>query len=428
MTLKPYFILGLLAAVPAVPATALLIDPESPVRATADWIGDAYHQWAGVLHLPVADGPEQEESRRIAAAKSDDRLEPSSAPARSQPWDDPDWDKKVAEKLLEKLIEIPGDPSGTGAIETPTGDGARRVAEDGGATSRDDFRMAALPEPPPPGIALSPPTEQAARPESGAKESTAPPPPRVDAAPAGYEPTDDPSSVPPAPDLARDAPESASPREKDVAREVAGLPSTVPEEVASEAKDRFRAMSVPIPPPRPASASLPRDETPRVATRSAGRQEEDARAFAHLYLQSWSAENPETLESLQKMSGGRVEYFGRPISKRAWIQKKRSFVDTWPVRLYRHRPGTMDVRCKQSTGKCVVKSTVDWETISPTRGDFAAGVSQLELGIDFSGPQPRIYRESNLRVHARRNLPHPDDRPEQFEAPQHEFPPQAFIE
>jgi hypothetical protein len=433
MTLKRVLFVGVLAAVPALPAAAFLVGSESHARTTTDWIGYAYGRLAEIIDWPAITTsvlPRREDSLP-ASTKRDSTHAAGSEANERQPWEDPDWDKKVAARILEKLIEAAGEDSTTGALD-PVSDSAEGNGTGSPRTPwinpPEAFTTAALPEPPPPMelFGSPPPPASVSLPEQRAG-------PIAESPVATEEPSisgaiDQP---PPATSASADAPADASPatpvgsEDEPNAAQLASIPDDLPDEVAPAEGEPSAA--IPLPPPRPELAALPKGKSGRTSSRELVQREENARRFATRYLQSWSANNPEAISAFQQLSGQTIEYFGHSISKRAWLHKKRSFAETWPVRLYRHRPGTVSVRCVGETERCVVKSTVDWETVSPSRGDFAAGVSQLELGIDFSGPQPRIFRESNLRVHARRNLPRPADGFEPLRI-QQEFPPQALAE
>jgi len=119
--------------------------------------------------------------------------------------------------------------------------------------------------------------------------------------------------------------------------------------------------------------------------------EEASRALASLYLDAWSSNGESGLRAIQDVTGPRVNYFGHSIDRSEVMATKRRFAERWPVRSYRHRPGSMKVRCEGET--CVVRSIVDWEAASPSRKARSRGSLRFELGIDVSGPRPLVEAE-----------------------------------
>jgi len=154
-----------------------------------------------------------------------------------------------------------------------------------------------------------------------------------------------------------------------------------------------------------------------------------AEQMAAAYLKAWSSPNGEALPRLRKLSADRVEYFGRSISRDAWSRIKRTFADKWPVRQYRPRPETMTADCDQN-GRCTVRAIVDWTTTHPGRADTASGSSKLELGIDMSGRQMVVYRDSMLVIRSavRRPPPAQNSRPALRTAPPPAAQPDEFEE
>jgi hypothetical protein len=177
--------------------------------------------------------------------------------------------------------------------------------------------------------------------------------------------------------------------------DVVGAPS-LPDTVAPAGVPQTETPFVMLPPPRPVPAP---DGPPRTLAPPAEAQfesaEEGSRAFAYSYLQSWSSSNDKALSDLRGLFGSRVSYYGRSLDQNSLFEKKRRFAERWPVRNYRHRPGTLSVRCEKPAGQCWVRSIVDWDAANPTRNAKKRGAFRFELGIDVSGPRP-IVRSENM--------------------------------
>jgi len=126
--------------------------------------------------------------------------------------------------------------------------------------------------------------------------------------------------------------------------------------------------------------------------------EEASRALASTYLDAWSSNSETAFRAIQDLTGPRVNYFGRSVDRDGVMAAKRRFAERWPVRSYRHRPGSMKVHCDD--GECVVRSIVDWEAASPSRKAHARGSFRFQLGIDVSGAQPLIKTERTTKLAA----------------------------
>jgi len=124
--------------------------------------------------------------------------------------------------------------------------------------------------------------------------------------------------------------------------------------------------------------------------------EEESRALALAYLGSWSSDNDTALRSIRSLYGPRVTYFGRSLDRDAVFDVKKRFAERWPSRSYRHRPGSMTVRCEADL--CRVRSIVDWETASPGRKARSRGALRFELGVDVSGARPVVKSEKSVEI------------------------------
>jgi hypothetical protein len=122
--------------------------------------------------------------------------------------------------------------------------------------------------------------------------------------------------------------------------------------------------------------------------------------LANSYLRIWSSSDEGALSDVHDVYAPRVNFYGRVLSKRDITAEKMRFVRRWPIRRYALRPGTTRVECNPNRGACVVKTLIDWEAASPRRQAVSRGVSEFELGVGFSGPQPLVVYEGG-RVVAR---------------------------
>jgi hypothetical protein len=165
-----------------------------------------------------------------------------------------------------------------------------------------------------------------------------------------------------------------------------------------QAPDPLRRESVlPAPEPRVA-ARPPLEESRRPEPGRLVAREEAARDLVLDYLDVWSAPNPLTLAASSEFYAPQVIFHGRAMSARALLEEKRRFVQRWPERRYRPRPGTMGVFCGGET--CTVRSVFDFLAVDSDRGRRSQGVATLELVVSFRDERPVITAENSL-VHGR---------------------------
>jgi len=151
-----------------------------------------------------------------------------------------------------------------------------------------------------------------------------------------------------------------------------------------------RASSRPAEPAGPAAkTNSPAEQTPKEAA---------SRVLAQAYLDSWSSSGGQGASEVRNFYANRVQYFGQAVDQRALVDIKRRFVERSPVRHYRHRAGSLNVRCDASGPYCTVRSLVDYVAANPSRGARARGSLQLELRLDVSGPRPVVVSETARKI------------------------------
>jgi hypothetical protein len=123
---------------------------------------------------------------------------------------------------------------------------------------------------------------------------------------------------------------------------------------------------------------------------SASRQQE-AQALLSQYLAAWSSHNADALGSTPRFYGSRVRFYGKDISAQALAEEKKRFVQHWPVRHYRVRPGTTSSRCDSATNTCKVIALMEYRVENPARGRQAKA---LRIG---AGDRLRIWWAKDRR-------------------------------
>ena len=122
-----------------------------------------------------------------------------------------------------------------------------------------------------------------------------------------------------------------------------------------------------------------------------------AQDFAAHYLDLWSAPNRVALASASSLYAPTVTFHGRLRSRGSVLAEKRQFVQRWPDRTYRYRPGTTQVTCEGSGTRCTVRSIFDYTAANGARGRRSRGSGDHELVVSFAGGRPVIAAE-NSRV------------------------------
>ena len=115
--------------------------------------------------------------------------------------------------------------------------------------------------------------------------------------------------------------------------------------------------------------------------------------IADAYLRLWSSDGSASVAAVPYVYGERVHFYGRDYSQAALMAEKRRAIARWPVREYRHRPGTMQITCRETVRKCIVRSIMDWRVANPSRQTASRGSSRFDLGISFAGTRPVILFE-----------------------------------
>ncbi len=120
-----------------------------------------------------------------------------------------------------------------------------------------------------------------------------------------------------------------------------------------------------------------------------------AQDFAARYLDLWSAPNRVALASASSLYAPTVTFHGRLRSRGSVLAEKRQFVQRWPDRTYRYRPGTTQVTCEGSGTRCTVRSIFDYTAANAALGRRSRGSGDHELVVSFAGGRPVIAAENS---------------------------------
>lgn len=124
-------------------------------------------------------------------------------------------------------------------------------------------------------------------------------------------------------------------------------------------------------------------------------------AIAERYLQNWSADDGSAIGNVPYVYGPSIRFYGRNYSQAELSAEKRRAVRLWPVRNYRHRPGSMSVVCNEATARCAARSIIEYRVANPSTGRTARGSAKFDLGVSYAGPRPVILYEDGTRSRGR---------------------------
>jgi hypothetical protein len=76
-----------------------------------------------------------------------------------------------------------------------------------------------------------------------------------------------------------------------------------------------------------------------------------------------------------------VFYYGKNLQKSAVLSEFQTFIERWPDRSYRLRPGSAQVQCFVSSAVCNVTAIIDWIAENRERGKRSQGSSTWSLSV-----------------------------------------------
>lgn len=141
-------------------------------------------------------------------------------------------------------------------------------------------------------------------------------------------------------------------------------------------------------PPRDGGAKLPASGPVLVGPAS---RSERATAFAGKYFSIWSDTNERALAAFRTFYADNVMFYGTSASRQALLERKASFAQRWPERVYAVQGDTMAAKC--GAERCVVTGTVAWDARNAPHDARTVGTARFELTLDVRGT-PLIVAET----------------------------------
>lgn len=115
---------------------------------------------------------------------------------------------------------------------------------------------------------------------------------------------------------------------------------------------------------------------------------------------SWSSPNAQMLEAMGDVYDDLVNYYGKVVSREEVIADKQRFAARWPQRAYGISPGTLMVRCDDSSLACTVSGVTDWAAARNARRATGAASFYYVVRASNDGLL-KITEESSKVVHGR---------------------------
>jgi hypothetical protein len=126
----------------------------------------------------------------------------------------------------------------------------------------------------------------------------------------------------------------------------------------------------------------------------AAQMEDASRKLTTQYFSTWSINDGVSEEFLDRYLSDRVNFYGGDAKKSEIMSQKIKFMKRWPTRKYKEQTSSTLVNCNNERKTCSVKGLVDWSVASIPRNAKSSGVSEFELGFDYSSGDVRITYEN----------------------------------
>lgn len=118
---------------------------------------------------------------------------------------------------------------------------------------------------------------------------------------------------------------------------------------------------------------------------------ERAKAFASKFYSIWSDTNARALVAFRTFYADTVMFYGTRATRQALMERKESFAQRWPERVYAVQGDTLAAKC--GAERCVVTGTVAWDARNAPRDARTVGTARFELTLDVRS-DPLIVAET----------------------------------
>jgi hypothetical protein len=117
-----------------------------------------------------------------------------------------------------------------------------------------------------------------------------------------------------------------------------------------------------------------------------------------------SAPLERALVRLPALFGESIDYYGHVLTRDQVMEDKRQYFARWPERQYDLVPGSLAIRCTETSRLCEASGTVRYMVKDPGTGRHIDGTASFKYGI-IDGPSGLRVNAENGKVETRRVLP-----------------------
>jgi hypothetical protein len=104
-----------------------------------------------------------------------------------------------------------------------------------------------------------------------------------------------------------------------------------------------------------------------------------AKKFVDQFWSEWSGPNSDAMPYIQSAIDDQINFYGKSISRDAYMKVQVAFAKRWPDRQYTVQSGSEDINCDQGASTCNVNGIVDWKDFSPERGSLSTGSANFSF-------------------------------------------------
>ncbi len=108
---------------------------------------------------------------------------------------------------------------------------------------------------------------------------------------------------------------------------------------------------------------------------------QDAKTFIDQFWTEWSSPNSAALPYIEFAVDNQVNFYGKPISREAFMKAEAAFAQRWPDRQYKAQDGSETITCNDVAATCNVSGIVNWTNFSLERGVLSAGLEKFSFSL-----------------------------------------------
>ena len=116
-------------------------------------------------------------------------------------------------------------------------------------------------------------------------------------------------------------------------------------------------------------------------TEAGSSDSQGAKKFVDQFWSEWSGPNSDAMPYIQSAIDDQINFYGKSISRDAYMKVQVAFAKRWPDRQYTVQPGSEDINCDQGTSTCNVKGIVGWKDFSPERNSLSTGSANFSFSL-----------------------------------------------